>query len=128
VDEVIAGLDSLTLPEAPFSKRLMPALRGAFVRAGRSIAMRDACVLGLSCELLWSAEGRYPAKLEELAPAFLKELPPDPFTGKPFHYRLRDGGRGYAVYSVGDNLRDDGGANDHREKDDTAWEGGQAPE
>ncbi len=84
---------------------------------------RDACVIGLSCELFRSARGRYPAKLDELAPDTLKGIPPDPFTGKPFHYQLRDDGRAFIVYSVGDNLEDDGGVEKRPAKDDISWEG-----
>ncbi len=93
---------------------------------GRATALRDAAILGLSCELFRSAKGKYPGTLDELAPDTLKELPPDPFTGKPFRYELRDGGRSFIVYSVGPDLEDDGGAKDHGEKDDISWEGGAA--
>jgi len=89
----------------------------------RPMATRDAAVIGLSCELFRSARGRYPATLTELAPEFLDELPADPFTGKPFHYQLRDGGRAFIVYSVGDNLKDDGGVTKRPEKDDISWQG-----
>jgi hypothetical protein len=93
----------------------------------RVMAMRDTAVLGLSCELFRSARGRYPASIDELAPDFVKEIPPDPFTGKPFRYELRDGGRAFIVYSVGSNLRDDGGVEHDYEKapesDDISWEG-----
>ena len=51
--------------------------------------------------------GRYPDRLEALAPAVLAAVPRDPFTGNPFVYR-RTGAR-YLLYSVGPDLRDDGG-------------------
>ncbi|MHC4248377.1 MAG: hypothetical protein ACYS9X_04550 [Planctomycetota bacterium] len=123
VDAVIARLDPLAPSESPVSKMLMSALRAAFVRVGRATAIRDTAILGLSCEIFRSAEGRYPAKLDELAPEFVKELPPDPFTGKPLKYELRDDGAAFIVYSVGDNLKDDGGVNDRSDKDDISWEG-----
>jgi hypothetical protein len=44
----------------------------------------------------------YPKSLDELA-----SPPNDPFTEKPFIYRSR--GNGYVLYSVGPNLKDDGG-------------------
>jgi hypothetical protein len=90
------------------------------------MAARDAAIIGLSCELYRSARGRYPSGLDELAPEFLETVPLDPFTGKPFHYKLRDNGRSFIVYSVGENLTDDGGVRDHKTgKDDIAWEGKQ---
>ncbi|MHC5056255.1 MAG: hypothetical protein ACYTKD_16265 [Planctomycetota bacterium] len=123
VDAVIARLDPLAPSESPVSKMLMPALRAAFVRVGRAMATRDTAILGLSCELFRSAEGRYPPTLDELAPEFVKELPLDPFTGKPLRYELRDDGAAFIVYSVGDNLKDDGGVEHHSEKWDISWEG-----
>ncbi|HEX5271372.1 MAG TPA: hypothetical protein VFW33_12825 [Gemmataceae bacterium] len=56
--------------------------------------------------------GRYPAKLDELAPKYLAAVPDDLFSGKPLVYRPE--GKGYLLYSVGVNGRDDGG----RWKDD----------
>jgi len=94
---------------------------GPFVRA---MAARDAAVIGLSCGLFRSAKGRYPAALDELSPEFLDKLPPDPFTGKPFRYQLREDGASFIVYSVGENLKDDGGVKDPAaQKDDISWEG-----
>ncbi|MHC4248376.1 MAG: hypothetical protein ACYS9X_04545 [Planctomycetota bacterium] len=97
------------------------------LRVARCLARRDACVLGLSCELFRSARGRYPATLDELAPEFLRDIPPDPFTGKPFRYELHDVGGAFIVYSVGDNLKDDDGVEDRPDKDDIAWEGRAPP-
>jgi hypothetical protein len=31
-------------------------------------------------------------RLQDLVPKYLPELPPDPYTGAPFHYRLSKGG------------------------------------
>ncbi|MHC5056254.1 MAG: hypothetical protein ACYTKD_16260 [Planctomycetota bacterium] len=109
----------------------IPPVRGCvswgFHFSGGSIqstwALRDAAVLGLSCEIFRSAKGAYPAKLDELAPELLEDTPPDPFTGKPFRYELRDGGRAFIVYSVGENLKDDGGVEDRPDKDDISWQG-----
>ncbi len=51
--------------------------------------------------------GRYPARLEGLKPRYLREIPPDVLSGKPLIYR--PAGAGYVLYSVGRNLKDDGG-------------------
>lgn len=51
--------------------------------------------------------GRYPAKLEMLAPAYLPRVPGDIFSGKALIYRPTE--KGYTLYSVGINERDDGG-------------------
>ena len=52
--------------------------------------------------------GTYPLTLEELKPLMLSDGI-DPFSGKPLHYRLEADG-GFTIWSVGDNLVDDGGA------------------
>jgi len=62
---------------------------------------------GLACRLFKSRTGRYPESLEELVPGILKEIPIDPFTGKPLVYRRE--GEGFIVYSLGSNEKDDGG-------------------
>ena len=51
--------------------------------------------------------GGYPAKLDELAPKHIEQIPDDLFSGKPLIYRLE--GKGYLLYSVGQNGIDDGG-------------------
>jgi hypothetical protein len=51
--------------------------------------------------------GKYPAKLADLAPGYLKEVPDDLFSGRPLVYR--PAGEGYLLYSVGPNGTDDGG-------------------
>lgn len=53
--------------------------------------------------------GRYPAKLADLSPKYLKQIPADPFGGKALRYRLVDNGKSYLLYSIGPNLKDDGG-------------------
>lgn len=52
--------------------------------------------------------GAYPNSLNELAPKILESVPADPFDGKPLRYRKF--GEGYVLYSVGPDLKDDGGA------------------
>jgi hypothetical protein len=51
--------------------------------------------------------GRYPARLDEVAPRYLPQVPGDLFSGKPLVYRPADGG--YLLYSVGLNGVDEGG-------------------
>jgi hypothetical protein len=51
--------------------------------------------------------GRYPAKLEELAPKYLPQIPQDLFSGKALIYRPSKDG--YLLYSVGINGIDEGG-------------------
>jgi hypothetical protein len=50
----------------------------------------------------------YPEGLSELVPSTLKQLPVDPFSGQAFRYRLIDP-LTYTLYSVGPDMKDDGG-------------------
>jgi len=52
--------------------------------------------------------GAYPDTLERLVPDYLAAIPVDPFGGGLLRYRRQ--ATSYVVYSVGLNLRDDGGA------------------
>ncbi len=49
----------------------------------------------------------YPASLAELVPAYLDEVPKDPFSGDDFRYQPQLDS--YVLYGVGPNRRDDGG-------------------
>ncbi len=52
--------------------------------------------------------GSVPDSLEALVPRYLAAVPADPFTGQPLRYVRK--GKGYVVYSVGENLTDEQGA------------------
>ena len=62
------------------------------------------------------AEGRLPTALADLAPRFLPEPPLDPFDATPSKYAIENGD--YAIYSIGKNLKDDGGVGDINQKTD----------
>ncbi|MFO0935133.1 MAG: hypothetical protein U0798_01290 [Gemmataceae bacterium] len=53
------------------------------------------------------AKGAYPDKLDQLVPTFVKTMPVDLYSGKAPIYRKTE--KGYIVYSVGLNEKDDGG-------------------
>ncbi len=60
---------------------------------------------------LYRAEhARFPTSLAALVPRYLPAIPVDPFTGaarRPFRYRPKS--TGFLLYSVGPDMRDDGG-------------------
>jgi hypothetical protein len=66
--------------------------------------MRIACAL----ERYRLAHGAYPATLDELAPAYIAEVPHDIINGEPYRYRLRPDGT-FLLYLVGWNEKDEGG-------------------
>jgi hypothetical protein len=54
--------------------------------------------------------GRAPQSLEELVPKYLPSVPADPFATRGTPLRFLPPARGLAVYSVGENMKDDGGS------------------
>lgn len=80
-------------------------------------------------QALWAYRGdrrAFPEELKALHPAYLQELPIDPFSGQRFIYRRT--GEGFALYSVGENQRDDGGVHyeiysSENPKRDLIWTG-----
>ena len=72
---------------------------------------RDKLTLG-ACQLLLTLKayeqdhGSLPVTLDELVPRYLKQVPTDAFDGKPIRYSAER----RILYSVGEDLRDDGGS------------------
>ena len=67
----------------------------------------EVCRVGLALQIYKGRHGKYPERLEELAPDILSVIPVDPFTGKSLIYK--PGGEGFLLYSVGVNGVDDHG-------------------
>lgn len=71
-------------------------------------ASNGLLAVGLALRAYQAEHGRYPESLRALVPAYLTNLPSDPFAVKAtFRYRLD--GPDYVLYSLGANCRDDGG-------------------
>ena len=62
----------------------------------------------LAIRLFQKKNGRLPQSLEELVPEYLDVVPLDPYTDNPLIYRVT--GDDYALYSVGTDRTDNGGA------------------
>ncbi len=65
-------------------------------------------------------QNHYPTALSELAPDILAAPPEDPFDGQPLRYRQQ--GRGYLLYSVGTDLKDDSGTRGNAKEGDFVFE------
>lgn len=102
---------------------LLPGLSRADMEFIRMNAHHAALQLNVALRRFKVANETYPETLDALMPAFMESLPPDPFSGEPFHYELKDGE--WKLWSVGANLEDDGGlAVDHVQPDtpgDMVW-------
>lgn len=66
----------------------------------------DGLRLVVACRLYEIRYGRLPETLDALVPEFLREVPRDPFDGKPFRYLPEKA----VVYSVGRDMRDSSGS------------------
>ena len=81
-------------------------------------AEMDLMALGLSIEQYQTEYGQLPGTLDEVAGILGREVPLDPFTGES--YRYIPSANGFQLYSVGQNLQDDGGRH-HPGDGDLVW-------
>jgi hypothetical protein len=89
------------------SSMLLPALGKAAERTASVHAYLRLAETALAIEQFHLVNQRRPADLRELVPTFLDAVPVDPFDGQPLRYRQTE--RGYVLYSVDRDRRDDGG-------------------
>ena len=73
----------------------------------RHAMQRRLAVVALALAAHKAERGSYPAALAALRPAYLKAVPSDLFSEKPLRYSRV--GEGFLLYSVGENMADDGG-------------------
>jgi hypothetical protein len=86
---------------------LMPAYNKLQPAADRAEQGQRNQYLAFALAAYRADHGRYPERLDVLAPKYLSEIPGDLFSGKALIYRPSKDG--YLLYSVGVNGRDEGG-------------------
>lgn len=86
---------------------LLPELGRCQVVADLAMVQRDLAVVALGLCAYKADNGKYPQSLDALAPKYLQKAPDDFCSGKSFIYKTT--GQGYVLYSVGENMKDDGG-------------------
>jgi hypothetical protein len=97
-------------PRRILSRLFLPAAEKVANGYWRATAEARCTVIGIACERFRQKHNRWPETLAELVPAFLPAVPLDPFTAEPLRYvKLKEGG---VVFSVGKDLRGDGGTLD----------------
>jgi hypothetical protein len=106
-------------PTSFFGKLLLGPYQRIAALQGRALAGKSATEIAVMIERYRLAHGKLPESLDKLVPEFGAELPADPFTGKLMIYHHDD--TGYAVYSVGDDLKDDGGTVLYRNAPNADW-------
>lgn len=73
-------------------------------RAQCEILLLEAALRAFSAD-----HGHYPDRLDALAPRYLQSIPVDPYGGGAFRYRPLNGGDAFLLYSIGEDLKDNGG-------------------
>ena len=95
---------------------LTPALNAVIKAEERGNVNSDLSQLALALGAYHSDRGDYPARLADLAPKYIAEVPKDRFAAADLIYRLE--GKGYILYSVGYNGKDDGGKSNNNDPPD----------
>ena len=86
---------------------LLPSLGKVFEKAATHSARCRAAAVSLALEQHRRQNGSLPESLHELAPAWISQIPNDPFDTRPLRYQRSS--PGYIVYSVGPDEQDNGG-------------------
>lgn len=89
------------------SSRLLSKVSPFVQLSGGTLGAVHCTLLAVAVERYHRRHGRPPDSLEEIVPAHLDSIPPDPFTGGDLLYKIDS--EAYVVYSVGVNRVDDGG-------------------
>jgi len=111
------------LPRTGMAKGILaPAFAQSCQAQARHEAMLDLIQLGILIEQHHARTSSYPESLDVIARDLGTSLPVDPFTGEPYLYQSSDDG--FLLYSIGQNLIDDGGRHDSR-SGDIVWRGEQ---
>lgn len=121
--------DKMTMTKNPYRMLATPsilAISGTFKKTADSQILRDEVLVSVYLERYYLKHKEYPENLEQLVPEYVAEVPVDRYDGEPLRYQ-RLGKASYRLYSVGPNLKDDGGVRgqDKDQKDgDLVWEVG----
>ncbi len=90
---------------------MSPVMEQIENKAVLTATVTDQTRLACALERFRLARGNLPQALSELAPEFIPAIPVEIVNGEPYRYRRTDDGS-FALYSVGTDLRDDGGVID----------------
>jgi hypothetical protein len=103
------GKSSVRTSDDYFSGSIEPFVRsrGSFVRSEARLT-----VIGTEVALrrYRADHGSYPTDLRALTSTYLKTVPVDPFgQGRSLCYKAINGGKSFLLYSIGSDMKDDGG-------------------
>jgi hypothetical protein len=103
----LQGSKLADLPKYLVMTRLIPIFEKAPAKRDDSIVNIHLCRIALALKAYEYERHHYPESLKELQTTIDWTMPVDPFSGKDYIYRRQ--GHGFIVYSLGQNLKDDGG-------------------
>jgi hypothetical protein len=86
-----------------------------FEALARNLAEHRATLTMIAMERHFLAHGKYAESLAELAKILPKKFLEDPYTGK--YLQLKQNDTSYSIYSIGQNLTDDNGNFDWKQRD-----------
>lgn len=109
---VVGGLDAAWIWYGSGQGMEQGGLRSQLV-ADRAHALRDLTIVSVALAAYRAENDAYPKRLDSLAPRYLKTVPKDFLSERPLVYK--PGGKGYLLYSVGSNMKDDGGKHTYAE-------------
>ena len=103
-------------------RTFMPALDRIITMDLRNIAGLRTAQAAIAIQRYRLATGKFPETLNDLVPDYLELVPTDPFDGKELRYKKLE--TGYFVYSIGEDLSDDGGKEKppRRTKESPNWD------
>ncbi len=93
-------------------KMFVQSFSGAITFYQRNTAELQCARLGLVAERFRMTTGRLPVSLDKLVPDYVDEIPTDPFDGEPMRFAETE--KGIVIYSIDENLVDDGGMVEHQ--------------
>lgn len=91
------------------SELVSPSLTTTLRRGNRAECQRRLAITAIALQRHYLSQGRYPTSLEALVPAYLSSSWTDPYDGQPLRYTCLGTGEEFRLYSVGEDLVDDGG-------------------
>jgi len=89
IEPRLAGMGDI--PGGIFSSILVKSLGRNLNTAARIEAMDGSASVGVALATYRLDHGKMPAQLSDLVPAYLDEIPDDPFNGKPLQLSVKDG-------------------------------------
>ena len=108
-DEIVEEFPAWSL-----ARMLVPALSRARISFVRGKAVQSLLRAEIALQIYHNQNGEYPESIAALK-GIVDQIPIDPFTNEPLKYKRTEDG--FLVYSVNDNLVDDGGEAGERRED-----------